>query len=90
MIMDLTLLMIKLLIFSRVNYSEDEKCSAEQTVNDVSVTANAKIPNWTTNFTDITTESFTQDSGPCLPEKYECFCSKSIRLLQPIIQTRNI
>ena len=34
------------------------------TVNNATVTANANIPNWTTNFTDITTEPFTQDNGP--------------------------
>ena len=38
------------------------------TFNDATVTVNANIPNWTTNFTDITIETFTQDSGPSLPE----------------------
>ena len=41
------------------------------TVNDATVTANANIPNWTTNFTDVTTEPFTQDSGPSLPEIFD-------------------
>ena len=49
------------------------------TVNDATVTANANIPNWTTNFTDITIEPCTQDSGPCLP--------KNTNLL---LKTRNI
>ena len=35
------------------------------------VTANANIPIWTTNFTDITIEPFTQDSGPSLPENFD-------------------
>ena len=39
--------------------------------NDATVTANANIPYWTTKFTDITTVPFTQDSGPCLPEKFD-------------------
>ena len=54
------------------------------------VTANADIPIWTTNFTDITIEPFTQDSGPYFSRKLWCFFGNSIRLLQPIIQTRNI
>ena len=41
------------------------------TVNDDTVTANANIPNWTTNFTDITIEPFTQDSGPTLSENFD-------------------
>ena len=49
------------------------------------VTANAKNPNCTANFTDITIEPFIQDSCPSL-----CFCGNSTRLLQPIIQTRNM
>ena len=40
-------------------------------INDATVTANANIPNWTTNFTHITTEPFTQDSGPSLPENFD-------------------
>ena len=43
------------------------------TVNDATVTANANSPKWTTNFTDITIEPFTQDSGPCLPENLGVF-----------------
>ena len=41
------------------------------TVNDATVTANAHTPNWTTNFTDVTIEPFTQDSGPTLPENFD-------------------
>ena len=41
------------------------------TVNDVTVTANANIFNWTANFTNTTTEPFTQDSGPCLPKNFD-------------------
>ena len=41
------------------------------TVNDATGTANANIPNWTTNFIDRTVETFTQDSGPCLPEEFD-------------------
>ena len=41
------------------------------TINDATVTANANIPSRTTNFTGITIEPFTQDSGPCLPENFD-------------------
>ena len=41
------------------------------TVNDATVTVNANITNWTTNFTDTTIEPFTEDSGPCLPENFD-------------------
>ena len=41
------------------------------TVNDAAITANANIPNWTTNFTDITIDPFTWDSGPCLLENFD-------------------
>ena len=34
------------------------------TINGATVNASANIPNWTTNFTDITIEPFTQDGGP--------------------------
>ena len=39
--------------------------------NDAAVTANANIPNWTTNFTNVTIYPFTQDSGPCLHENFD-------------------
>ena len=58
------------------------------TVNDATVTANANIPDLTTNFTDITNEPFTRE---ILCENfYWHFCVNSTRLLQAIIQTRNI
>ena len=41
------------------------------TGNDTTVTASANIPNQTTNFMDITTGPFTQDSGPSLPENFD-------------------
>ena len=41
------------------------------TISDATVTANANIPNWTTDFTDITVELFAEDSGPCLPENFD-------------------
>ena len=37
------------------------------TVSDATITASANIPNWTTNFTDIITEPFTQNRGTSLP-----------------------
>ena len=40
-------------------------------INDATVTVNANIPYWATNFTDITIKPFTQDSGPCLPENFD-------------------
>ena len=36
-------------------------------INDATFTANANIPNWTNNFTDITIKPFNQDRGPWLP-----------------------
>ena len=36
--------------------------------NDATFTANENIPNWKTNFTDITIEPFTKESGPFLPK----------------------
>ena len=41
------------------------------TINDATVITNANIPNWTTNFTDITIEPFAQNSCPCLPENFD-------------------
>ena len=41
------------------------------TINDATVTANANIPDLTTNFTDITIEPLTQDSSPCLLENFD-------------------
>ena len=41
------------------------------TVTDATVTANVNISNWTTDFSDITIEPYTQDSCPCLPKKFD-------------------
>ena len=41
------------------------------TVNGATVIANANIPNWITNFTDITVEPFTQNAGPSLPKNFD-------------------
>ena len=53
------------------DFGDELDDNGPNTVNDASVTANANIPNWTTNFTDIIFEPFTQDSGPCLPENFD-------------------
>ena len=53
------------------NFGDELDDSGRNTINSATVTANANIPNWTTNFTDITIEHFTQDSGPCLPENFD-------------------
>ena len=53
------------------DFGEELGDNGPNTITDATVTANANIPNWTTNFTDITTEPFTQDSGPCLPENFD-------------------
>ena len=74
---------------SREVSSDNTDFGDEWNVNDATVTANANIPDWTTYFNDITTEPLIQDSGLSLPETL-CFCGKSIRLLPPILQTRNI
>ena len=47
-------------------------------INDATVTANADIPNWTTNFTDITIDHFTRDSGSCLPENFDVSVAKAL------------
>ena len=54
---------------------DDNGCN---TINDTTVNANANIPNWTTNFTDITTEPFTQDGGPCLPENFDVSVERAL------------
>ena len=46
------------------DFGDELDNNAPNTVNDATVTANANIPNLTTNFTDLAIESFTQDSGP--------------------------
>ena len=53
------------------DFGDELDDNGPNTINDATFNANANIPNWTTNFTDITTEPFTQDSGPCLPEKFD-------------------
>ena len=53
------------------NFGDELDDNGPNNVNDATVTANANIPNWTTNFTDITIEPFTQDSGTCLPENID-------------------
>ena len=47
-------------------------------INDATVAANVNIPNWTTNFYDITFEPFTQESGPCLPENFDVSVATSL------------
>ena len=39
-------------------------------MSDAAVSTIANTPNWRTNFTDITIEPSTQDSGPLLPENF--------------------
>ena len=53
------------------NFGNELDDNGPNTVNDATVTANANILMWITNFTDITIEPFTQDSGSCLPEKFD-------------------
>ena len=53
------------------DYTDFGSDNEPNTVHDATVTANANIPNCTTNFTDITTEPFIQDSGPSLPENFD-------------------
>ena len=54
-----------------IDFGDELDHNGPNTVNDATITANANIPNWTTNFTDITIEPFTQDSGPSLPENFD-------------------
>ena len=53
------------------DFGDELDHNGPNTVHDATVTANANILNWTTNFNDITIELFTQDSGPCLPENFD-------------------
>ena len=53
------------------DFGEEWDNNEPNTVNDATVTANTNIPNWTTYFADITTQSFTQENGPCLPENFD-------------------
>ena len=46
------------------DFEDEWDDNGPNTVNDAIVTTNANIPNWTTNFTDITIKPFTQESGP--------------------------
>ena len=41
------------------DFGDEWDDNGPNTINDATVTANANIPNWTTNFTDITTVPFT-------------------------------
>ena len=56
------------------------------TVNDATITANASIPNWTTNFTDITIEPFSQDRGPCLPENFNVSVATTLNYFNLLIK----
>ena len=60
------------------------------TINDATVTTNANIPNWTTNFTDITTEPFTMDSGPCLPENFDVSVATAFDYFNLLFKPENI
>ena len=53
------------------DFGDEWNDNGPNTVNDAAVIGNSNIPNWTTNFTDITIEPFTQDSGPSLPENID-------------------
>ena len=68
----------------QTDFGDELDDNGPNTVNDVTVTANANIPNWTTNFTDTTTEPFTQDSVPPLCENFALW--QKLQFLQPIIQ----
>ena len=60
------------------DFGDELDDNGPNTINDATVTANANIPNWTTNFTDITTEPFTQDSGPCLPGNFDVSVARAL------------
>ena len=53
------------------NFEAEWDDNGPNNVNDATVTANANIPNWTNNFTEITFEHFSQDSGSSLPEDFD-------------------
>ena len=50
------------------DFGDEWDDNGPNTVIDATVAAIINTPNWTTNFTEITIEPFTQDSGSSLPE----------------------
>ena len=54
-----------------IDFGNEWDDNGPNTVNHGIVTANANIPSWTTNLTDITIQPLTQDSGPSLPENFD-------------------
>ena len=53
------------------DFGDELDDNGPNTVKDAAVTANTNIPKWTTNFTNITIEPFTQNSGHCLLESLD-------------------
>ena len=72
------------------DFGDELDDNGANTDNDVTVAANGNIHNWTTNFTDITIEPFTLDSGACLPENFDVSVPTALDYFIPIIKTRNI
>ena len=60
------------------DFGDEKYDNGPYTLNDATVTTNENIPNWTSNFTDITTEPFTQDSGPSLPKNLRFSVSNAL------------
>ena len=63
------------------DFGDEFDHNGPNSVNDATVTANANIPKWTTNFTDITIEPFIQDSGPCLCKYFDTTALDYLNLL---------
>ena len=59
------------ILTDHVDFGDEKDDSGPNTVNEATVTITVNIPNWTTNFNDITTGPFFQDSGPSLPEQFD-------------------
>ena len=60
------------------DFGDELDDSGPNTINDATITTSANIPNWPTNFTNITIEPFNPNSGPCLPENFDVSVAKAL------------
>ena len=54
-----------------IDFGDEWDDNGPNTVSDATITASGNTPNWTTNFTDISIDSFTKKSGPSLSENFD-------------------
>ena len=60
------------------DFGNEQEDKRPNSINDATVTANENIPNWKGNFPNITTEPFTQNSGPSLLENFDASLATSL------------